>query len=217
MGERHLSRRQSRLLILMVVVITIIAVANFVLNPETPPAFGGVARPSRGMPAAAAAGGLRASANGTTNSTTPENKTLENILNQINLLWSQFFGGNGNPGVFVRLANLEADLFWIIAGIVALTLILIVGFALTARYVRRALKEMREEKVGPMDPNFWLLFAHLMDRLTKDDSEVHELVDTQARAELQRLVTQASANLKRQGAAARRVRVPGAAGPGQEE
>ena len=132
------------------------------------------------------------------------NQTIKDLQAQIALLWNQLYSQNG---VWARVLAMETNLYYVGIAILAAFILNFAGMALQVKYLRSQLKEVREEKRGPDDPNLYAVLEPIIADVLGE--ELGDAVDKQAKADVMRRI--------RQRAAERRPRAPGVAGRLQED
>lgn len=192
----RLERRLRNLFLLLIVAgIVLLILANARALPQPPPAAaGGSPREARGFV-------VYASTNGTGNKTgnATQNHTADQIWAQINLLWGQL---NAPGGVWFQLSSLSTMQFVLIVGEVVLGLFLMIGFVLNARFVRTQIKALKDERIGPEDPNLYALLEPLLEKVL--GPELGDYFDEKAKEDVMRRIR---AKMK-----SPRLPVPGTAG-----
>lgn len=132
------------------------------------------------------------------------NQTVTDLQNQIALLWNQLYSQNG---IWARVLAMETTLYYVGIAILAAFILNFAGMALQVRYLRSQIKVLRDERIGPEDPNLYAVLEPIIADVLGE--ELGDAVDKQAKADVMRRI--------RQRAAERRPRAPGVAGRLQED
>lgn len=192
---------QRRKRILSLALILMIAGAALVLL------FGSPLDLSRkNPPPVAQAFPVRAFANNTENETgnATVNQTIRDLQGQIAQLWNQLYAQNG---LWNRMVAAETILGYIGYALVAITVVYLLGMFVLIRYMKMQMKALKEERIGPEDPNLYAILEPVIESVL--GPQYGDLVVKRAKADVLRRI--------RQRAAERRIKAPGVAGRLQED
>lgn len=189
-------QRRKRLLSLALILVIVGATLLVVFGVPFSPAKKATSRPPSFVYTLGNATG-----NNTGNSTTNQTKLIND---QIALLWNQLYSSNG---LWPRMLQMETTLYYVGIAIAAAFVLNLVGMALQVRYLKGQLKVLREERIGPEDPNLYAVLEPIIADVIGE--ELGDAIDKRAKADVMRRI--------RQRAAERRTREPGVAGRLQED